>query len=108
LVNAVTEGWNNPAAGTAADPPPHSVAAPALGRFVVIARDGLRLRAGPGLEFAVIKTLPTATTVTVVAFEGADNSWARVDLEGDGLVDGHAFAAFLQPADVNEHDEDGH
>ena len=35
-----------------------------------------------------------------MAFDGPGGEWARVDLQGDGLVDGHMFAAFLAPADA--------
>jgi hypothetical protein len=28
-------------------------------------------------------------------------SWVRIDLEGDGLLDGYVFAALLAPADAD-------
>ena len=67
-------------------------------RYTVIARGGLQLRKGPGLGFGVTKTIQTGTEIAVVGFDGPNGEWARVDLEGDGLIDGHLFAAFLQPA----------
>ena len=77
------------------------------GRFVVMARDGLKLRKGPGTDFDAVKTLPAGTELTVVGFDGTDRVWARVDLEDDGLLDGHVFAAFLAPAgDGSHHAED--
>jgi hypothetical protein len=76
-----------------------------LGRHSVVARGGLQLRKGPGLGFGITRTLETGSEVTVLAYEGLDRDWARVDLEDDGLVDGHVFAAFLRPVDAGEHDE---
>lgn len=73
-------------------------AAPVPGRFAVIARGGLRLRNGPGLEFDATKTLDAGTEITVVGFDGPASEWARVDLENDGLIDGHVFTAFLAAA----------
>ena len=70
----------------------------APGRYVVVAREGLKLRGGPGIEFQSLRTLPTGTELQVVAAMGTDQDWAQVDLEGDGLVDGFVFAAFLSPA----------
>jgi hypothetical protein len=65
-------------------------------RFRVIARDGLRLRSGPGLEFDILGLLPFGTVVTAVRREG---EWTFVDLQGDGAVDGAAFSALLSPLD---------
>ena len=61
---------------------------------VVIARDGLKLRSGPGLEFGTVRTFPLGTAVHVLAREG---QWAQVDLQGDGAADGFMFHAFLRP-----------
>jgi uncharacterized protein YgiM (DUF1202 family) len=68
------------------------------GRYVVIARSGMRVRGGPGTNFDIEKTLPAGTEVSVVAVSNVDPAWVRVDLEGDGLLDGYVFAAFLAPA----------
>ncbi|HEX8666565.1 MAG TPA: glycoside hydrolase domain-containing protein [Beijerinckiaceae bacterium] len=65
-------------------------------RFRVIARDGLRLRSGPGLEFDRLGLLPFGTVVTAVRREG---EWTFVDLQGDGAVDGAVFSALLSPLD---------
>jgi Bacterial SH3 domain len=70
----------------------------APGRYVVNARDGLKLRGGPGTDFDSERTLPAGTELTVVALDEQDPSWVRVDLEGDGLLDGYVFAGFLTPA----------
>jgi hypothetical protein len=81
------------------------------GRFVVVARGGLRLRAGPGTDFGILTTIESGTIVSVLGFDGRDGEWARVDLQRDGLIDGHLFAAFLTPADPDaaheEADEPG-
>ena len=91
LRNAAAAGWNAPASAVVA-------MARVAGRHVVIARNGLKLRMGPGTAFESPRTLAVGTELTVVAFEGENHSWARVDLEDDGMLDGHVFAAFLAPA----------
>ncbi|QWW71372.1 SH3 domain-containing protein [Rhizobium sp. WYJ-E13] len=81
-----------------------SVAAAAqihVGRYVVIARDGLRLRGGPGTEYEALKTLPTDTRLDVV--DASDGPWVQVDLEGDGLLDGYGHSAFLAREETGEH-----
>ena len=65
-------------------------------RFVVIARDGLRLRAGPSTDFNALRTLPAGTIVTVLSREGM---WGLVDLEGDGRADGFVNLPFLRATD---------
>ena len=69
-------------------------------RLVVIARDGLRLRSGPSIEFNVIRTLPEGTVVNVLSREGPNGMWSLVDLEGDGRADGFMSSPFLRPADA--------
>lgn len=76
-----------------------------LGRYIVIARYGLNLRKGPSRDFGVTKILQPGTAVDVMSFDGASGEWARVDLEGDGLADGHLFAAFLERLDAGKHTE---
>jgi hypothetical protein len=73
----------------------------APGRYVVIARGGLKLRGGPGTNFESEKTLPAGTELNVVAVSSQDPSWVRVDLEGDGLLDGYVFASFLASAELH-------
>lgn len=73
----------------------------APGRYVVIARDGLKLRGGPGTNFGSEKTLPAGTELNVIATSEMDPSWARVDIEGDGLLDGYVLASFLAPAGLH-------
>ena len=70
----------------------------APGRYVVMARGGLKLRGGPGTNFASEKTLPLGSELNVVETSSLDSTWVRVDLEGDGLLDGYVFASFLSPA----------
>jgi hypothetical protein len=71
------------------------------GRYVVIARGGLKLRGGPGTDFESERTLPAATELNVVDVDRQDPSWVRVDIEGDGLLDGYVFASFLAPAELH-------
>ncbi len=101
------EGWNTFVANAAAMPPAAAPTNPAptagtpgappanAGQLhVVIARGALNLRSGPGTTFPVLRNLAANTVVSVVGRQG---DWARVDLEGDGLADGFASLAFLQP-----------
>ncbi|MBB4232619.1 SH3 domain-containing protein [Rhizobium mongolense] len=82
LVKAFEGGWRN------------STFAAAVG-FAVTARNGARLRAGPGAEFETIATIPRDTPVAVLSIDGENKDWARVDLVGDGYVDGHIHLAFV-------------
>jgi hypothetical protein len=66
-------------------------------RFVVIARDGLKLRSGPSTDFGAIRTIPEGTTVNILSREGM---WALVDLEGDGKADGFMNLPFLSAVDT--------
>jgi hypothetical protein len=63
-------------------------------RCKVIARNGLRLREGPGTNFDVVASLEIGKIVFVIPVNG---EWSRVDIEGDGLIDGFAASAYLQP-----------
>lgn len=63
--------------------------------YRVIARNGLRLREGPGVQFDVIGGLRSGQIVFV---ESITDGWARVDVEGDGHIDGFASAGFLELA----------
>jgi hypothetical protein len=67
-------------------------------RFIVNARDGLRLRSGPSTDFNAIRTIPEGTPVTVLSRDGI---WALVDLEGDTKADGFVSFPFLRPADAD-------
>ena len=98
LREAARKGWENPVMEVGSDASPR--------RLVVVARSGLQLRKGPGIEFGITKTLDTGTEVAVLGFDGPKGEWARVDLQGDGLVDGHLLSAFLQPADASEFNEE--
>ena len=98
LRTAAKAGWDHPVPLNA----PVTLVVSHAGRSVVIARDGLRLRSGPGLGFGVISTLASGATVTVLDRAGADDEWARVDLQGDGLADGFVFAAFLAPTNSGD------
>ena len=93
-------------AGVACDPNVPNSEKPDIGDFgagaarqgtlhSVIARDGLRLRSGPGTEFDVLKLMPFGSRVFVLKNAG---DWAQVDLQGDGASDGFANNHFLAPA----------
>ena len=68
-----------------------------MSRFVVIARDGLKLRSGPSQEFTAIRTLPEGTVVDVLSQQ---DGFALVDLEGDGKADGFMSLPFLRSVDA--------
>lgn len=68
---------------------------PVLKRATVIARDGLRLRAGPGTGFDVIRSLLPGLQLTILASHG---DWRLVDIEGDGLADGYCHGGYLASA----------
>jgi hypothetical protein len=102
LREAAEAGW---AGGPSALPgAPAGVDGP--GRYVVIARDGLRLRGGPGTDFDSERTLPTGTELNVIKIDSDDPDWVSVDLEGDGLIDGFVFGAFLRRAAAIAANED--
>lgn len=63
-------------------------------RYRVVARSGLRLREGPGTQFDIIGGLSLGQIVFVAS---VNDGWARVDIEGDGHIDGFASAGFLEP-----------
>jgi Bacterial SH3 domain len=77
----------------------------APGLYAVVARDGLKLRGGPGTNFESEKTLPAGTELNVVGTSNQDPSWVRVDLGGDGLLDGYVFGTFLAPVEINANHE---
>jgi hypothetical protein len=73
-------------------PKPSTTLAPR--HLQVTARNGLRLRTGPGLEFDIIQTMSLNTQV----FGGNErDGFVEVDLQGDGAIDGWASSSFLRP-----------
>jgi len=62
--------------------------------LAVIARDGLRLRSGPGTEFNVLRLIPNGTKVHPIKAVG---DWTMVDLVGDLAADGFVNTHFLGP-----------
>lgn len=66
--------------------------------FVVIARNGLRMRSGPGVEFDVLQLLPEGTKVSGIRTDGP---WVMVSVNSDALADGYVFGSFLQAAAHN-------
>lgn len=73
-----------------------------FGLHEIIARSGLNLRKGPGLAYGTSDVFPLGTSVTVLGFSTQDQSWAKVDIAGDGLVDGYMFSEFLAPLEAIE------
>jgi hypothetical protein len=69
-----------------------------IGPYIVNARSGLKLRAGPGVGFIAHRTLPFGTELAVVAADEKAPDWALVDLEGDGIIDGCVLGSFLRPS----------
>ncbi|MDB5431460.1 MAG: hypothetical protein JWP35_2576 [Caulobacter sp.] len=63
----------------------------------VNARAGLRLRAGPGVEFDKIGLLPLGARVYALKTVG---DWTMADLQGDGVADGFVSSAYLAAADA--------
>ncbi|WP_293372501.1 M15 family metallopeptidase [Nevskia sp.] len=94
---AVGIDWNTVPVQAAASAGSHAgnAALPAPTAFThrVIARLGLRLRSGPGVEFQSIVTLPFETRLVVIDRSG---NWAQVDLQGDGAADGFMHEDFLR------------
>jgi uncharacterized protein YgiM (DUF1202 family) len=60
--------------------------------LTVIARPGLRLRAGPGTDFDVLQLVPFGTKVYAIKTSG---DWIMVSLTGDNAVDGFVNSHFL-------------
>ena len=75
------------------DAPRPGLVTPVGERHRVIARTALRLREGPGTQFEVVGHLRSGQNVFVVS---TVDGFARVDIEGDGQVDGFASAGFLE------------
>jgi len=61
--------------------------------YSVVARDGLRVRAGAGTQFDILKVLPRDTQVYVVREKAG---WAAIDTEGDDAIDGWVSMDFLR------------
>jgi len=105
LRDAANAGWKAPAPVEQAPARSDVVAK----RYVVIARDGLKLRGGPGTNFGSEATLPAGTELNVIERSKLDPAWVRVDVQSDGLLDGYVFGAFLaavaedapEPGDTN-------
>lgn len=81
--------------GTIAPPPLQPETPSAMKRYIVAARNGLRMRAGPGTVFDIIRVIAFGTPVSVLSLNGA---WALVDLMNDGMLDGYMHADFLKAA----------
>ncbi|WP_170145818.1 M15 family metallopeptidase [Rhodoplanes elegans] len=68
--------------------------------FRVVARDGLRLRAGNGTEFEIVALVRFGSIVYEVK---RDDKWSLVDLNGDGAADGSVHNSYLVPAAGSSH-----
>ena len=75
------------------DESPHTDTIQQFPKYTVIARSGLRLRGGPGLQFEKIGLLKLNQIVYVTA---ETDGWAKIDIEGDGNIDGFASLHFLE------------
>jgi hypothetical protein len=95
LRQAAQAGWAASAGHPPAPAAGHGVRT--MGHHEVVARGGLNLRGGPGTNFPSTRTLPLGTTLDVMAVDPIAPEWVRVDLEGDGLLDGYVHSAFLAP-----------
>lgn len=60
--------------------------------YRVTARNGLRMRAGPSIDFDIVTILASHQLVQVLQKSG---DWFQVDVEGDGLADGYCHSGFL-------------
>ncbi|WP_289031908.1 M15 family metallopeptidase [uncultured Paraglaciecola sp.] len=60
--------------------------------YRVTARNGLRMRSGPGTNFDIVTTLTSHQIVQVTQKVG---DWCQIDVEGDGLADGYCHSGFL-------------
>lgn len=92
LVNAVSRGWNNPINLNAISPAP-GIDVTGTGRYRVVARPHLFLRAGAGTAFKKIGQITDGTEVNVVDRSG---DWAKIDLLFDGTPDGFSHGAYLR------------
>ena len=77
------------------DIPEAARVAPLASGTEVPARSGLRLREGPGTQFDVVGSLAPGRSFS---WRRLSDGWARVDVEGDGHIDGFASAGFLERA----------
>mgnify|MGYP001546253687 CR=1 FL=1 len=75
------------------DESPHAGITQQFPKYKVSARSGLRLRGGPGLQFERIGLLKLNQIVYVTA---EIDGWAKIDIEGDGNIDGFASLHFLE------------
>jgi hypothetical protein len=98
LRDAAHAGWAVPTPVAAAALAGGTPRVTAPGRYVVMARSGLKLRGGPGTNFDSERTLAAGTELNMVEVSSQDPSWVSVDLDGDGLIDGYVYASFLAPA----------
>lgn len=69
---------------------------PAIPALRVLARSGVALRAGPGVEFKRLDNLPFGATVWRL---GVERNWTKVDRMGDGAADGFVHSEFLTAED---------
>ena len=68
---------------------------PGMTAMKVIARSGLNLRGGPGLEYPSLALLPFGSHLLAGKIVG---DWTQVDLVGDGALDGFVNRHYLAPS----------
>lgn len=66
---------------------------PGLEMYTTIARDGLNIRSGPGVEFPIVQSISFNTPVYLLKREGR---WGLIDTRGDHAADGFAHLSFLR------------
>lgn len=97
--NTLSPAWPDygqftPGGAAAAPPADGSASAPNTPVLMeVIARRGLNLRRGAGTQYSIEQTLPSGTIVHALGKQG---DWVNVDVEGDGLADGHMHGDYLR------------
>ena len=63
-------------------------------QYKVMARNGLALYQEAGTQYDKVGSLSAGQTIHVMSIK---DGWAKVDVEGDGFIDGFASASYLQP-----------
>lgn len=66
----------------------------AKGNATVIAKSGLNVRGGPGVNFPILQTLPLGTVVTSGKVQG---NWTEISTTATtGAVDGWVYSTYLK------------
>lgn len=99
LRDAVLAGRSNATDRPPAPKPsiPSQSASPSI-EFIVVARSGLNLRGGPGMDYPAIAALPAGSRVWCDSESNA-GEWTKVDVDNNGLFDGFVARAYLTRVD---------